>query len=129
MPNVPRNRSDSSGYQEDKLGFGDILTDYMMTMFYSAEKGGWQSPEIKPLQNLSLHPATMMLHYGQQVFEGLKAFAGPTEDDILLFRPDMNIARFNKSCKRLCIPIIDPDLFLDRMSEVIRKDRDWIPRS
>jgi branched-chain amino acid aminotransferase len=129
MPTVPRNRSDSSGYDEDKLGFGDILTDHMLTMAYSAEKGGWQSPEIKRLENLVLHPATMMLHYGQQVFEGLKAFVGSNEDDIFLFRPDMNIKRFNLSCERLCIPTLDPELFMEQMSKLIRLDRDWIPRS
>jgi branched-chain amino acid aminotransferase len=128
MPKVPRNRSDAPGYDEDKLGFGDIFTDHMLTIAYSAGKGGWQSPEIKPLENLA-HPATMMLHYGQQVFEGLKAFAGPNDDDILLFRPDMNIKRFNRSCGRLCIPPVDPDLFMEQMSKVIRMDRDWIPRS
>ena len=129
MPTVPRNRPAAQVYGEDKLGFGNIFTDSMLVMEYSEEGGGWGAPEIRPLRDLSLHPATMMLHYGQQVFEGLKAFAGPTEDDILLFRPDANIARFNKSCKRLCIPTIDPGLFLDQMAEVIRKVRDWIPRS
>ncbi len=129
MPQVPRNRSDATSYDEDKLGFGDIFTDHMVTIVYAADKGGWQSPEIKPVENLVLHPATMMLHYGQQVFEGLKAFAGPNEDDIMLFRPDMNIKRFNRSCERLCIPSIDPDLFMEQMCKVIRMDRDWIPRS
>ncbi len=129
MPKVPRNRSDSLGYQEDKLGFGDIFTDHMLTISYSRDKGGWQSPEIRPLENLVLHPATMMLHYGQQVFEGLKAFAGTNEDDIFLFRPDMNIKRFNVSCERLCIPKLDPELFMEQMCELIRLDRDWIPRS
>jgi branched-chain amino acid aminotransferase len=129
MPKVPRNRSDSRGYDEDKLGFGDIFTDHMLTIVYSADKGGWQTPQIKPLEDLVLHPGTMMLHYGQQVFEGLKAFAGPNEDDILLFRPDMNIKRFNRSCKRLCIPSIDPDLFMEQMCKLIKMDRDWIPRS
>jgi len=129
MGTVPRNRSGSEAYDEDKLGFGNIFTDHMLTMEYSADDGGWLEPEIKPIADLKLHPATMVLHYGQQVFEGLKAFAGPNEDDILIFRPDMNIARFNKSSERLCIPTIDPDLFMDKMSELIRKDRDWIPRT
>jgi len=129
MPRVPRNRTDLPGYDEDKLGFGDIFSDHMLTIVYSADMGGWQSPEIKPLTNLALHPGTMVLHYGQQVFEGLKAFAGPNEDDILLFRPDMNVSRFNRSCERLCIPSIDPELFMDQMGKLIRTDKDWIPRS
>jgi branched-chain amino acid aminotransferase len=125
---VPRNRAGSEQYDEDKLGFGNIFTEHMLEIRYNADKGGWQKPEILPVRDLCLHPATMMLHYGQQVFEGLKAFAGSDENDIFLFRPDMNIARFNKSCDRLCIPRIDPKLFMDEMSKLIRLDRDWIPR-
>jgi branched-chain amino acid aminotransferase len=129
MATVPRNRPAAKGYDEDKLGFGAIFTDNMVVMEYSESKGGWQAPEIKPFQNFSMHPATLVLHYGQQVFEGLKAFAGPDEDDIFLFRPDMNIARFNKSCTRMCIPTIDPDVFMQQMTLLVRKDRDWIPRT
>jgi len=129
MGTLPRNRSISGGYDEEKLGFGNIFTDHMLTMQFSAEEGGWQDPEIRSLDNLVLHPATMVLHYGQQVFEGLKAFAGKDERDILVFRPDMNIARFNKSCERLCIPTLNPDLFMEQMSLLIRTDRDWIPRT
>ncbi|MEW6140051.1 MAG: branched-chain amino acid aminotransferase [Thermodesulfobacteriota bacterium] len=129
MGTVPRNRSGSEVYDEDKLGFGRIFTDNMLTMPYSGKEGKWLQPQIKPLENLVLHPATMVLHYSQQVFEGLKAFAGPNEDDILLFRPDANIERFNKSCRRLCIPTIDPDLFMDWMCRLVRMERDWIPRS
>lgn len=129
MGTIPRNRTSSEVYDEDNLGFGNIFTEHMLTMSYSTKTGGWSAPEIKPVENLVLHPATMVLHYSQQVFEGLKAFAGQNDDDILLFRPDMNIARFNKSCKRLCIPTMDPDLFMDWMSKLIRKERDWIPRS
>lgn len=129
MGTVPRNRDASEGYDEDKLGFGQFFSDHMLTIQYSAADNAWSSPEIKPLENLALHPATMVFHYGQQVFEGLKAFAGPNEDDILLFRPDMNIARFNRSCRRLCIPPLPPDTFMDWMCRLIRTDRDWIPRS
>ncbi len=129
MAKVPRNRANLPGYDEDKLGFGDICTERMLTMTYSANGTGWQSPAIRPLENLNLHPATMMLHYGQQVFEGLKAFAGPNENDILLFRPDMNISRFNKSCQRLCMPTVNPQVFMEQMSRLIREERDWIPRA
>lgn len=127
MGTVPRNRPGSQ-YDEDQLGFGNIFTEHMLQMVYSEEDGGWQTPEITPLQNLVLHPATMVLHYGQQVFEGLKAFAGPDEDDILLFRPEMNIARFTKSCERLCIPSPDHGVFMEQMSKLIRLERDWIPK-
>jgi branched-chain amino acid aminotransferase len=129
MGTVPRNRPGSKGYDEEKLGFGLIFTDHMVTMRYAKDQGGWQASEMKPFSDFSLHPATMMLHYGQQVFEGLKAFTGPSADDILLFRPGMNIDRFNRSCERLCIPTVDPELFMEHMSLLIRKDRDWIPRA
>ncbi len=129
MGTLPRNRAASPQYDENNLGFGTIFTEHMLQMRYSEDEGGWQTPEVTPFQDLILHPATMMLHYGQQVFEGLKAFAGDNEEDILLFRPDMNIRRFNKSCERLCIPTVDPDLFMKEMSKLIRVDRDWIPRT
>jgi branched-chain amino acid aminotransferase len=129
MGMLPRNRPISQGYDENKLGFGNIFTDHMLTIEFSANNGGWQKPVIEALGNLPLHPATMVLHYGQQVFEGLKAFTGQNEKDILVFRPDMNIARFNKSCERLCIPTLNPDLFMKQMSELVRIDRDWIPRT
>ncbi len=129
MGRVPRNRTGFEGYDEDQLGFGRIFTDNMLLMRYSGDEKTWLTPEIKPLAPLDLHPAVMVLHYGQQVFEGLKAFTGPNEDDILLFRPDMNIARFNRSCERLCIPPVDADLFMEKTSELIRTDRDWIPKA
>lgn len=128
MGTAPAKRLSELGYDENQLGFGRIFTDHILTIRYSAADGGWQAPEIKPMEDVVLHPAAMIFHYGQQVFEGLKAFAGQNGQDIFLFRPDMNIARFNRSCARLCIPAIDPKLFMDKMSELIRLDRDWIPR-
>ncbi len=129
MGTAPAKKLSEKGYDENKLGFGDIFTDHILMIRYSAADGGWQAPQIKTLSNLELHPSAMVLHYGQQVFEGLKAFAGENGDDIYLFRPDMNIARFNKSCVRLCIPTLDPKVFMDQMVELIRADRDWIPRT
>ncbi len=129
MATVPRNREGSGVHDEDKLGFGNIFTDHMLTVRYSSDEGGWQEPQIGRVKSLNLHPASMVLHYGQQVFEGLKAFAGPNERDILLFRPDMNIARFNRSCQRLCIPVLDPGFFMEQMAALVRVDKDWIPRS
>ncbi|MGB6065684.1 MAG: branched-chain amino acid aminotransferase [Desulfomonilaceae bacterium] len=129
MGTVPRNRTGSQTYDENNLGFGNIFTDHMLLMSFARDKGGWQPPKILPMDNLLLHPGTMTLHYGQQVFEGLKAFAGSNEHDIFLFRPDMNIRRFNKSCARVCIPAVDPELFMEQMCRLIRLDRDWIPRA
>jgi branched-chain amino acid aminotransferase len=128
MGTVPRNRANAQLYEEDKLGFGDIFTEHMLVMEFPPEQGGRLDPIIKPVENLALHPAAMVLHYGQQVFEGLKAFSGPQEEDIFLFRPDRNIARFNASCERLCIPPVPPDVFMNEMCRLIRTERDWIPR-
>jgi branched-chain amino acid aminotransferase len=127
MATVPRNRAGSKGYDEDKLGFGQIFTDSMLLMRYG--NGAWMEPEIKPLEDFVVHPAMVVFHYGQQVFEGLKAFTGQRENDIFLFRPDMNIKRFNRSCERLCIPTVAPGMFMDKMAELVRKERDWIPRA
>ncbi|MCA1960332.1 MAG: branched-chain amino acid aminotransferase [Desulfomonile sp.] len=127
MGRVPRNRPGLETYDEDSLGFGRIFTEHMLTMRY--RDGAWQKAEIKPLENIVLHPAALIFHYSQQVFEGLKAFVGQNPDDILLFRPDKNIARFNRSCQRMCIPTIDPELFMEQMSALVRLDRDWIPQS
>ena len=88
-----------------KLGFGNIFTDHMFLMNYD-EGEGWHNPRIVPYGNISLDPAAMCLHYGQEVFEGMKAYRTP-EGKVVLFRPDKNMARLNLSNDRLCIPPID----------------------
>src|SRR5690554_3640985 len=88
-----------------KLGFGNYFTDHMFIMNYDEGKG-WHSPRIVPYGPLSLDPAAMCLHYGQEVFEGLKAYRTP-DGEAVLFRPDRNMARLNLSNERLCIPLID----------------------
>ena len=97
--NSPKEKSD-----ESHLGFGKTFTDHMFVMDYSKEKG-WYDPRIVPYAPLSLEPSTMVLHYGQAVFEGLKAYK-TNEGKILLFRPDKNMERINVSNERLCIPQI-----------------------
>jgi branched-chain amino acid aminotransferase len=109
----------------DNLGFGLVFTDHMFEMDYDV-KNGWHNPVIKPVHNLSLHPATMFIHYGQSIFEGLKAFK-TVDDDIVMFRPDEHIKRLNKSAKRMCIPEVDPEFVLNVMKELITIDKDWIP--
>lgn len=109
----------------DNPGFGLIFTDHMFEMDYNL-KNGWHNPVIKPVENMSLHPATMFFHYGQAVFEGLKAFR--TDDgDIVMFRPDEHVKRLNKSAKRMCIPEVDPEFVLNAMKELVTVDRDWVP--
>jgi branched-chain amino acid aminotransferase len=109
----------------ENLGFGLVFTNHMFEMDYDL-KNGWHNPVIKPVHNLSLHPATMFIHYGQSIFEGLKAFR-TVDDDIVMFRPDEHVKRLNKSAKRMCIPEVDPDFVLNVMKELIAIDKDWVP--
>lgn len=112
---------------ETKLGFGNYYTDHMFTMEY--KKGeGWHNPRIVPFGNISLSPAAMCLHYGQEVFEGLKAYR-TADDDILLFRPEKNMERLNLSNDRLCIPEIDEAFVLHAIKELISIDQDWVPHA
>ncbi|MCU0579452.1 MAG: branched-chain amino acid aminotransferase [Desulfobacterota bacterium] len=112
---------------EAELGFGKYFTDHMFLMDY--EKGqGWINPRIVPYGPLSLDPSAMVLHYGQEIFEGLKAYRW-TDGTIALFRPDKNIERWNRSARRLCMAETDPELFLEGMKTLILLDRDWIPSS
>ena len=107
------------------LGFGQIFTDHVFEMDYDSDKG-WYNPQIKPLERLSLHPATMFIHYGQAVFEGLKAFR-TKDENVVIFRPERHLQRLNNSSKRLCIPEIDVDFVLSALKELVWLDREWIP--
>jgi branched-chain amino acid aminotransferase len=109
----------------DNPGFGIIFTDHVFEMDYNPDQG-WHNPVIKPLENLSLHPATMFIHYGQAVFEGLKAYK--TENgDVVIFRPDEHFNRLNRSAKRICIPEVDVDFMLYALKELVAIEQDWIP--
>ena len=107
------------------LGFGQYFTDHMFVMDYTEGKG-WHDPRIVPYGPLSFEPSCMVFHYGQAIFEGLKAYK--TEDDrVLLFRPERNMERVNVSNDRLCIPPIDVDFAVHATKELIKVDKDWIP--
>lgn len=109
----------------DSLGFGRHFTDYMFVMDYHSDKG-WHDPRIIPYQPLTLEPSSMVFHYGQAIFEGLKAYK--TEDgSIQLFRPEKNMKRFNESCDRLCIPQLDEEFLLSAIKELILLEKDWVP--
>ncbi|MDD6146247.1 MAG: branched-chain amino acid aminotransferase [Oscillospiraceae bacterium] len=109
----------------EKLGFGHIFTDHMFVMDYT-EGQGWHDARIVPYGNIPLAPSAMVFHYGQEMFEGLKAYRGD-DDKIYLFRPDMNAKRANNSNQRLCIPEIPEDIFVDAIKAVVDVDRDWVP--
>ena len=108
-----------------KLGFGKIFTDHMFVMNYTEGKG-WHDPRIEPFHNISLSPAAMVYHYGQEMFEGLKAYKGP-DGNVFLFRPDMNAKRTNDTNDRLVIPQIPVEDFVQAVAAIVDVDRDWIP--
>ena len=109
----------------DQLGFGSIFTDHMFLMDYSAGKG-WHDARIVPYGPISLSPAASVLHYGTEVFEGLKAYRRP-DGGVQLFRPWENVARLNRSCERLGLPQLDPDDALQAIKEIVRVDQRWVP--
>lgn len=129
---IPITKSSTIGLKprpksESELGFGKYFTDHMFLLDY--EKGkGWINPRIVPYGPLTLDPSAMVLHYGQEIFEGLKAYRW-TDGTIALFRPDKNIERMNRSADRLCMAPTDPEMFLEGMKTLILLDRDWIPSS
>lgn len=107
------------------LGFGEIFSDHMFAMEF--EGGTWKSARIVPFGPIEMLPSACCLHYGQIVFEGLKAFR-TVSGSVQIFRPDKYHERFNRSCRRLCIPEIDFDTFLTALKALVAKDRDWVPR-
>lgn len=108
------------------LGFGKIYTDYMFEMDYDADQGGWHDARIVPYHPIELDPATMVLHYAQETFEGLKAYK--TEDGrVLLFRPEKNAARFANSNDRLSMPKVPEEDFVQAVSALVEVEKDWIP--
>ncbi|MCH2230491.1 MAG: branched-chain amino acid aminotransferase [Crocinitomicaceae bacterium] len=108
----------------ENLPFGKVFSDHMLVMNYA--DGQWGIPEIRPFESLSLHPATSAIHYGQSIFEGMKANR-TDEGDVLLFRPDMNAKRFAESSERMCMPVIPEAIFTDLVKKIVDIDRDWIP--
>ncbi|WP_409177896.1 branched-chain amino acid aminotransferase [Brevibacillus fortis] len=109
----------------DKLGFGVHFTDHMFTMDYTEGKG-WHDPQIVPYSPLTLDPAAMVFHYGQAVFEGLKAYRNQ-EGKVRLFRPDQNFKRMNRSLERMSMPLIDEEFMVEALKQLVAVDKEWIP--
>ena len=110
---------------DTKLGFGKHFTDHMFVMDYSPELG-WHDAKIIPFGNLTLHPASTVLHYGAEIFEGLKAYRTP-DGSVQLFRPTENIARLNSSADRICLPQVDPDFILEALKKFVETEKEWVP--
>ncbi len=110
---------------ENPLTFGTIFTDHMFVMDYEEGKG-WIDPRIVPYGPFSLDPSCMVFHYGQEMFEGLKAYKA-ADGRTLLFRPDKNLERANNSNRRLCIPELNKEDFLQALNDLIKMEERWIP--
>ena len=110
---------------DNPLKFGTIFTDHMFIMNYETGKG-WFDPRVVPYQPIVLEPSAMVFHYGQEMFEGLKAYRAD-DGRVLLFRPDMNAKRTNNTNKRLCIPELPIEDFVDAVKAVVKVDEAWVP--
>lgn len=110
---------------ESKLGFGTHFTDHMFLMDYSADLG-WRQPRIEPYGPFIMDPATMVLHYGQGIFEGLKAYH-TDKGEVQLFRPRDNFKRMNYSARKLCMPEIDTEVVMQGLKELLRIEKAWVP--
>jgi branched-chain amino acid aminotransferase len=106
-------------------GFGKYYTDHMVVAEWS-ESDGWSQAELKPYGPISLDPAAMVFHYGQEIFEGLKAYRQP-DGGISLFRPEANALRFQRSASRLALPLLPTAIFLESLEAIVKQDAGWVP--
>ncbi len=111
-------------FDEDNIQFGKLYADHMLVAHY--EDGKWGTPEIKPFDNLSLSPATTFMHYGQAIFEGVKAYKDQ-QGNPQIFRPHDNWRRMNRSAERMAMPDVPEEIFIEGMKALVDLDRDWIP--
>ena len=112
---------------ENQLGFGKVFSDHMFVMDYEEGKG-WCNKRIVPFGYISLHPASTVLHYGAEIFEGLKAYR-TADGDIQLFRPTENIKRLNVSAERMCLPQVDEEEMLEILKNYVKNEAEWVPHS
>lgn len=110
----------------DNLPFGRVFSDHMLVMDY--KDGEWQAPEIVPFEPIKLHPASSVIHYGQSIFEGMKAYR-MENGDVAVFRAYDNAKRFKESAMRLCMPEIPEEVFVKLVNELVKTDKQWIPSS
>lgn len=106
------------------LGFGNHISDHMLVADY--QNGKWQNPKVVPYGNLALSPAMLSLHYGQAIFEGMKAFKNK-DGELVIFRPQRHHQRMLKSMERMCMPAISEEFFIHSLNAVIKADESWVP--
>lgn len=126
LKTIPENELKKKISDETQLGFGSKYSDYMFQVEYS--EGRWHSAVIKKLEPLQLHPGAKVLHYAQEIFEGMKAYRTP-DGHLNLFRPGSNIERFNRSAQRVLMPPIDPDLFMRGLKQLLALEKEWAPKT
>lgn len=124
---IPVTHPRQPNQDETELVFGREFTNRMFTMPYTTGKG-WYSPKIEPYGPLTLDPAALVLHYAQEIFEGLKAFRRE-DGSIALFRPRDNFERFNQSARRMCMPELDVDFCLEALCDLLKLEQEWVPRN
>lgn len=128
MQKIPVRRAETlktKPVDETKLGFGKVFTDHMLVMDYDTDLG-WHDMRIEPYANFSMDPATVVYHYGQAIFEGMKCYPGEGKS-IRLFRPRDNFVRMNTSALRMGIPGLDPDRCVGGLAQLLEVERDWVP--
>jgi branched-chain amino acid aminotransferase len=126
IPSTSRRSPEERARLLENPGFGQVFTDHMVTARYSPADG-WHDAQLSAYAPLTLDPATSVLHYGQAIFEGLKAYAQP-DGGVALFRPDQNAARFQRSARRLAMTEVPEQLFLESIRVLVEADRDWVPQ-
>jgi branched-chain amino acid aminotransferase len=112
-------------FDPNNIQFGKMYSDHMLVAYY--ENGEWKQPQIVPYGNISMSPATTFMHYGQAIFEGIKAYKD-SEGNAAIFRPTDNWKRFNRSAERMAMPAVPEDLFMGGMQKLINLDKNWIPK-
>ena len=122
---LPVDRMKDKVKDETQLGFGKLFTDRMLVAEWKADQG-WVDARIQPYGPFSMDPACAVLHYAQEIFEGLKAYKW-ADGRLALFRPEMNARRFNQSGERMCMPAVPEELFLKGIEQLVSLERDWIP--
>ncbi|MDD5720631.1 MAG: branched-chain amino acid aminotransferase [Candidatus Krumholzibacteria bacterium] len=122
---IERNANPPAPPAWDKLLFGKHISPHMFMLNW--RDGAWHDPRIVPVAPLPLHPAAKVLHYAQEIFEGMKAYRNPADNSLHMFRPRMNITRFNISAERMCMPPVDPALFLRALEILIAMDGAYVP--
>ncbi len=124
---ITKTQNPSEMPPEESLGFGKVFTDHMLLVDWNAEEG-WHDARIEPFARISLHPASTVLHYGAEIFEGLKAYRR-ADGKVQLFRPMENVKRMNRSAERMSLPEMDEEDMLNLITTFVRLEEKWVPKS